>query len=81
MTEALCALGAKDRINGRCFSGMWAGESNWKEVSGMAGRVIGLSSTNTTLPELTDVPAPGGPCFWDVWEEIPGGQVCDLTDP
>lgn len=44
----------------------------------MAGQGESLWSTDTTLLVFTGGPAPEGPPFWDVWEEIAGGHVCEL---
>lgn len=51
-------LGAKDGITGCCFSGMWAGESNWKEVSSMAGKLIGLIEYKYHTPQTHRCPCP-----------------------
>lgn len=29
-------------------------------------------------PAFISIPAPEGPCFWDVQEEVPSGQECEI---
>lgn len=69
-----CALGVRDRICARRFPGVRAGGCRGNEVAA----VTGLESPETKLPILLGVRTPEGPCFWGVWEEIPGGHEGEI---